>query len=62
MTPPVRRRDGFKKEQNKNILSTEQEETAMAKRAFLTGLVELMGLCTLFGVLGVWSIALAPIR
>jgi hypothetical protein len=34
----------------------------MAKRMFLTGMVELMALGMLFGALGAWTIALAPIR
>jgi hypothetical protein len=34
----------------------------MAKRMFMTGLVELMAFGMLFGALGAWAIALAPIR
>ncbi len=32
------------------------------KRAILTGMVELMAFGMLFGALGAWTIALAPIR
>lgn len=34
----------------------------MGKRMFVTGIVELMAFATLFGALGAWSVALAPIR
>jgi hypothetical protein len=37
-------------------------EAAMGKRMFLTGMVELMAFGMLFGALGAWSVALAPIH
>ncbi|GJD36559.1 FtsH-binding integral membrane protein [Methylobacterium aerolatum] len=34
----------------------------MGKRMFLTGVAELMAFGMLFGAVGAWAVALAPIR
>ncbi|GJE38697.1 hypothetical protein QO016_004665 [Methylobacterium persicinum] len=34
----------------------------MGKGVFVTGIIELMAFGMLFGALGAWSVALAPIR
>lgn len=58
----LRRTTPLPLEQNMNILIRNTGDAAMLKRVVLTGMVELMAFGMLFGAVGAWAIALAPVR